>query len=107
MENYSEYDHYEKTFKRTKTFLKRWNGGMAIMETITTSHPTLVIKIYKNGKDGWLRMSCIDPIWIKGFRIWKNCEISLKAKVELKNGEIGYILTDEKNDVEIHTSSFE
>ncbi len=106
MTEYPKYDHYEKVFKGTKTFLKRWNGGIAIMETITTSHPTLIINVFKKGNAGWLRLACIDPQWIQGHRVWENCNIELKAKVKLKSGETGYILIDEKAELEIHCAAF-
>jgi hypothetical protein len=106
MTEYPKYDHYKKVLKGTTTFLKRWNGGTAMMVTITTSHATLIIDIYKKGNDGWLRLSCIDPQWIQGFRIWENCNIELKVNIRLKNGEIGFILVDEKAELEIHCAAF-
>ena len=107
MSEYPKYDSYEKVFKRTSTFLKRWNGGTAMIVTITTSHATLIIDVRKKDREGWLRLSCIDPQWIRGFRFWENCNFKLKAKEKLKSGEIGYILVDESSDLEIHCGSFE
>jgi hypothetical protein len=106
MTEYPKYDHYEKVLKRTTTFLKRWNGGTAMMMTITTSHAALIIDIWKKGNEGWLRLSCIDPQWIQGFKVWENCNIELRAKEKLKNGEIGYILVDKEAELEIHCGSF-
>lgn len=104
---YPKSNHSEKILKKTTTYLSRWNGGTAIMETITTSHPTLVINVYKAGNQGWLKLRCLDPIWIKGYRIWENCDIELKVESKLKNDEFGYILLDTKNELEIHCTSFE
>jgi hypothetical protein len=104
---YPEYDHYEKIYKRTTTFLSRWNGGTAIMKELTISHATLFIDIYKEGSEGWLQLACIDPQWIQGSKRWENCEIELKVKAELKRGEIGYIVSDAKAELEIHCGAFE
>ena len=105
--NYPEYNPYEKVFKQTTTFLKRWNGGRAFIKTITTSHAALIIHIYKDNQTGFLELSCITPVWIKGFSYWENCELLLKTDVLLKNREKGYILIDEKNELEIHCIGFE
>jgi hypothetical protein len=105
--DYPEYNHYEKIYKRTTTFLGRWNNGTAIISELTTSHATLFVEIYKEGNKGWLRLACIDPQWLQGQKKWQNCEIELEAKVKLKSGEIGYILSDKQAELEIHCRAFE
>lgn len=107
MVEHQKYDHREKTLKRAAAFLRRWNGGNAIIAELTSSLATLIINVYKEGNDGWLTLACIDPRWITGYRIWDKCDFELRTAEILENGEVGYILADKKAGLEVHCSSFE
>lgn len=104
---YPEYDHSLKMLQRCITFLKRWNGGIAEMYELRVGHRALFIRVTHKDKVDWLNISCSDPEWIQGPRIWENCKIEIKAKVPMKNGEIGFILFDNKVGFEIHTAMIE
>ena len=107
MNEYPEYDHYEKTLKRATTFLKRWNGGTAFLYELTVSHRTLRIRIYNSERPNWFLELACDPEWIQSPGHWENCQIDVAAKVKLKSGKEGYILSDKTVGMEIHTEYLE
>jgi hypothetical protein len=91
----------EKTIKSSRTFLSRWNGGMAEMWELTTSLKTLDVLIRRGDKPGNLLISCGDPIMIRGPVKWMNCDLRVTTTTLPGGQEAGFLVADDLAGVEI------
>jgi hypothetical protein len=91
----------EKIIKSSRTFLSRWNGGMAEMWELTTSLKTLDVLIRRGDKPGNLLISCGDPVMINGPVRWNNCDLRVTTTTLPGSQEIGFLVVDDSADLEI------
>ena len=92
--------HRDKLLKSSATFLARWRGASALMWQLTISHKTLDIVLSREGHDGNLMISCLDPSRIQGPIRWKNADIAI-LPFQSTDGEDGYLVIDHNAGLEI------
>lgn len=83
------------------TLLRRWDGSIARIWQLTTSHASLTVRVERPGKVGNLQISG-GPIFIKGPREWVNCCIRVERD---KDGN--FVLFDRAAEVRIVTENLE
>jgi hypothetical protein len=85
------------------TLLARWAGAAARMTELTRSHPSLAIELRRQGSAGFLRVACIDPLFIHGPVDWSDAHLT----VELSSDDAVFVVRDVGADVSITTSKVE
>jgi hypothetical protein len=98
--------YVEKIIKSSRTFLSRWNGGMAEMWELTISHKTLDVLIRREDKPGNLLIACIDPVMIKGPVRWKNCDLRV-TPILPGSLDARFLVADDSASVEIICGALE
>ena len=99
--------YVEKIVKSSRTFLSRWNGGMAEMWELTTSIKSLRVLIRREDKPGNLLISCLDPVMIKGPIRWNNCDLRVTTTILPGGQETGFLVADDSAGVEIICGALE
>ncbi|MCW8132214.1 MAG: hypothetical protein KIS92_17840 [Planctomycetota bacterium] len=84
------------------TLLNRWRGADARIKELTVSHRTLGIELYRKGVKGFLRIACIDPLFIHAPLEWTDADL----RVELHGSE-DWVVLDARADVRVITGSVE
>lgn len=92
----------DKILRHFPTLLQRWKGCIARLWELTTSHPTLILRIEQQERHGNLQISCIGPIHIQGPTECKNCIIQVE-----RYPKGGFLITDENAGVKIHSEMVE
>jgi hypothetical protein len=100
-------EYFEKTIKSSRTFLSRWNGGIAEMWELTCSHKALRVLIRRADKPGNLLISCIDPAMIRGPVRWMDCDLRVTTTTLPGGQETGFIVEDELAGVEVICGALE
>lgn len=98
--------YLESEIHKTASILKRWQGRLATMSELTSSHSSLRIIIHGDNYGQNLVIACLGPEYICGPTTWSDSCVILKT-VELKSGQEGVVLIDENHDVKIIAESFE
>ena len=62
----------EKTEQRANTFLERWRGGDAVIESYSVSLRCLTIRIYSGTKPGFMQIAVTVCSHLSGPTAWKN-----------------------------------
>ena len=88
-------DRRDDMMRHFPTILARWRGGDAQLWTLTSSHPTLVILVTKEGKDGCLLIHCGTPDRIEAPRRWAGCNFAVRKANDM------FDLIDESADARI------
>src|SRR5262245_57306874 len=99
--------YVEKIVKSSRTFLSRWNGGMAEMWELTTSIKSLRVLIRREDKPGNLLISCLDPVMIKGPIRWNNCDLRVTTTILPGGQETGFLVADDSAGLEIICGALE
>jgi hypothetical protein len=97
----------EKVIKSSRTFLSRWNGGMAEMWELTISHKTFVVLIRREDKPGNLLIACVEPVMIRGPVRWVNCDLRVTRTTLPGGQETGFLVADDSAGVEIICGALE
>jgi hypothetical protein len=95
-------DRRLETMRHFPTLLARWTGAWATMSEFTSSHRTLRIVVRQDGRPGFLRVACIDPLFIHGPVQWPDAHIGVEM-----HGDDGFVVIDRAADVRIITGSVE
>jgi hypothetical protein len=95
----------EKIIKSSRTFLSRWNGGLAEMWELTISHKTLRVLIRREDKPGNLLISCIDPVMIRGQVRWVNCDLRVTTLPGSRDAR--FLVADDSAGLEITCGALE
>jgi hypothetical protein len=94
-------DRTDNILRHFPTLLRRWDGSVARMWRLTTSHRTLDLRLEQHGRPGNLLVACIDPKFIHGPTEWTD------AHVEITRRGDGFSVKDERAGVEIHAGHVE
>ena len=70
-------ENRKKRFKSFYTFLKRWNGGEAIIWDYNRSHSCLTIRITSKTREGNLHLICLGSERVSGPFKWNNCSFEI------------------------------
>ncbi|HKQ74216.1 MAG TPA: hypothetical protein VJ810_10990 [Blastocatellia bacterium] len=94
-------DGADDILRHFPTLLRRWDGSIARMWTLTTSHRTLVLRLEQNGRVGNLQIACIEPEFIHGPTEWWD------SHIEIERHANGFVVKDERAGLEVHTGHVE
>lgn len=83
------------------TLLRRWDGAIARMWQLTTSHKTLLLRLEQHGRVGNLEIACIDPEFIQGPTEWND------ARIVIAPCSDGFSVTDVSAGVDIRAGHVE
>jgi hypothetical protein len=89
-------DRTDDILRHFPTLLRRWDGSIARMWTLTSSHKTLSLRLEQPGRAGNLLIACIDPEFIHGPTQWTD------AHVEIVRRGDEFSVNDQRAGVEIH-----
>ena len=88
-------DYVQRMIRSSSTVLGRWEGAIARMWSLTSSHEVLSIVLYRGESRDIhnLLIACIAPTWIAGPWEWENSSISIVADNSEKE-EVNFIIHD-------------
>ncbi|QDU08171.1 hypothetical protein [Gimesia aquarii] len=91
---------------KTASMLKRWQGHLATIYELNSSHSSLSVVIHGDSYGQNLVIACLGPEYICGPTTWEDSCIILKT-IELESSREGIALLDERHNVKITAESFE
>lgn len=94
-------DRTDDILRHFPTLLRRWDGSIARMWQLTTSHRALDLRLEQHGRVGNLLIACIGPEFIHGPAEWTD------AHVEISRRGDGFSVKDERAGVEIQAGHVE
>src|SRR6476469_7266492 len=94
-------DRTDDILRHFPTLLRRWDGSIARMWELTTSHRTLRLRLEQHGRAGNLMIACIGPEFIHGPKEGNG------SHVEVARRGAGFVVKDERAGVEIHAGHVE
>lgn len=68
----------DDALRHFSTLLRRWDGSEGRLWKLTTSHPTLTIRLEQQGRVGNLEVSCADPVHVQGPVRWKSSHVVIE-----------------------------
>lgn len=101
------HDFYAQRIKETRKLILRWHGQSAMLRLLTTSHKTLEILVFTDGKSmnyENLQIACIGPCHINSPIDWPDNRIEV---VKSRLNEANVAIIDKQSGVAIHAASFE
>lgn len=84
------------------TLLARWQGADAQLKELTSSHRTLRLFLQSPNRNGFLLVSCIDPLHIEAPVSWTNARLEV-----VTDDQDGFLVFDAGAGVRIQTGSVE
>ena len=94
-------DRVDDILRHFPTLLRRWDGSIARIWELTTSHRTLRIRLEQHGRVGNLLIACIGPEFIHGPTEWNDSHVEIARRGD------GFVVKDERAGVEIHAGHVE
>jgi hypothetical protein len=94
-------DRIDDILRHFPTLLRRWDGSIARMWELTSSHRTLRLRLEQHGRDGNLLIACIEPAFIRGPTEWSH------SHIEIHRAEDGFLVTDEDAGLEVRAGHVE
>jgi hypothetical protein len=94
-------DRTDDILRHFPTLLRRWDGSIARMWELTSSHRTLCLRLEQHGRDGNLRIARIDPEFIRGPVEWFDSHVEIERRGE------GFLVKDERAGLEAHAGHVE
>ena len=94
-------DRMDDILRHFPTPLRRWDGSIARMWELTTSHRTLRLRLERHGRVGNLLIACIDPEFIHGPTEWQDTYLEISRRLD------GFLVKDERAGVEVHAGHVE
>jgi hypothetical protein len=84
------------------TLLRRWKGANARLAELTRSLRSLRIELSVAGRPGYLRIACVDPLFIHGPTEWKDADLEVQLQ---PTGE--YLITDASVGLQVRAGNVE
>ena len=94
-------DWTDDILRHFPTVLRRWDGSIARMWELTTSHRTLRLRLEQPGRVGNLVIGCLDPEFIKGPTEWRDSHVQITRESD------GFSIRDQRVGVDVRAGHVE